>query len=191
MKILFQQIAVILLQIILSISIYAFFYNMFNKIYLKGRQWSSTMPEMLKEDRITSIITLLASLVVLGITIVINILYKPFIGFYLVSIFLLFMCSDLIFPIKGRKISDNCYVMIYHIDHFIVTLNGRKIWIKGKRLRGDPDQIIYREESPKWLPPHENDSVSNDDYEFALNAIVKFEQKNRRECIIKNFQDAK
>lgn len=157
---------------------------MFNKIYLRGRQWSSTMPEMLKEDRITSIITLLATIIVLGITIVINILYKPFIGFYLVSIFLLFICSDSIFPPKGRKISDNCYVMIYHIDHFIVTLNGRKIWIKGKRFRGDPDQIIYREESPKWLPPNENEPVLNDDYEFALNAIVKFEQKSRRECII-------
>lgn len=149
------------------------------------------MPEMLKEDRITSIITLLAAIIVLGITIVINILYKPFIGFYLVSVFLLLLCSDLILSAKGRKISDNCYVMIYHVDHFIVTLNDRKIWIKGKRLRGDPDQIIYREESPEWLPPHENDPVSNDDYKFALNAIVEFEQKSRRECIIKNFQDVR
>lgn len=186
MKILLLQIVIIFLQIILSISMYAFLYNMFSEIYLRGRRWSSAMPEMLKEDRITSIITLLSAVIVLCITIIINILYKPFIGFYLVSIFLLFLCSDLIFPQKGRKISNNCYVMIYHIDHFIVTLNGRKILIKGKRLRGNPDQIIYREELPKWLAPHENEAVSNDDYKFALNAILKFEQKSKRECIIEN-----
>ncbi len=186
MKILLFQIIVIFLQIILSISIYAILYNMFSEIYLKGRQWSSTIPGMFKEDKITSIITLLSAIIVLCITIVINILYKPFIGFYLVSIFLLFMCSDLISPPKGRKISNNCYVMIYHIDHFIVTLNSRKILIKGKRLRGDPDQIIYREKFPKWLPPHENEPMSDDDYVFAFNAILKFEQKSKRECIIKN-----
>ena len=143
------------------------------------------MPAMLKQDRHTSIINLMVAIVLLGITAFIHIIYKPFIGFYLVSIVLLLMCSDLIFPHKGRKISDNCYVMPYHFDHFIVTLRGRKIWIKGKRLRGDPDQIIYREESPKWLPPHENDTVSKEDYEYTLNSILKFLEKIKKEGMIK------
>ncbi len=176
----------VFLQIIISFAFYSFFYNIFTRVYLKRRSWSVTMPEMLKEDRATSIITFLSAVIVLFIAVVINILYKPFVGFYLVSFFLLFTCSDLIFSLKGRKISSNCYVMPYHNDHFIVTLNKHKIYITGERRRGDPDQIIYREQSPKWLPPYENEPVASEDYEFVFNAIVKFEQKSSRECIIKN-----
>lgn len=143
------------------------------------------MPEMLKEDKITSVITLLAAVIILGITIVINILYKPLIGFYLVSCFLLFLESDLIFPCKGKKIADDCYVMRYHKDHFIVTLNNHKIYITGERFSGDFDQIIYREVSPQWLPPYENEPVSDEDYEYVLNAVLKFLTKKKEKGVIR------
>ena len=144
------------------------------------------MPEMLKQDKVTSLIHLLTGIVLSSITIIINIFFKPLIGLYLISFFLLIMGSSLFFPPKGRKIGENCYVMIYHIDHFIVTLNNHKIWIKGKRLRGNPDQIIYKEQSPKWLPPYENEPVPEKDYEYMLNAVLKFLEKIKKQGEIHN-----
>jgi hypothetical protein len=178
-KILLQHIVEFFLQLCLGVALGSFFYNFFTKIYLRGRQWSTTMPDMLKEDKATSIIFLLTGVVLLSITIFFNLFYNPFLGCYLISFFVLIIGSSSIFPPKGKKIAENCYVMIYHIHNFIVTLNGHKIFIKGKRLRGNPDQIIYKEASPKWLPPHENDPVSREDYEYMLKAILKFLRKKK------------
>jgi hypothetical protein len=143
------------------------------------------MPGMLKEDKITSIIVLLTVIIILIITIAINIYYKPFIGFYLVLFLLLFLESDLIIHIKGRKISENCYVMRYHRDHFIVTLNDRRAYIIGDRFGEDSQQIIYKETSPKWLPPHENELIAEQDYDYILNAVMKFLSKIKKEGVIK------
>lgn len=184
LKILLLNTFIFVLQIFIGIVLYSFFYNYFSRIYLKGRQWSTNMPDMLKEDKITSAIHLLTGIVILIIAIIINVLLKPLIGFYVVSVFLLIMGSSLFFPPKGKKISENCYVMPYHIDHFIVTLNDHKIFIRGKYLRGNPDQIIYKEQSPKWLPPYEKEPVLEQDYEYMLKAILKFLEKLKKQGII-------
>lgn len=189
LKILLINIFLILLQICLCIALYSFIYNIFSRIYLflKGKPWSTTMPDMLKEDKATSIIVLLTGIVILSITIAINIFYKPLLVFYLISFFLFIMGSSIIFPLKGKKIDENCYVMIYHIDNFIVTLHDHKIFIKGQRLRGNPDQIIYKEDSPKWLPPHENEPVSEKDYEYMLKAILEFLEKLKKQGVIEQY----
>lgn len=175
----------IFIQIGLSLALSSFFYNFYTKIYLRGRHWSMTMPDMLKEDKITSFIYLLAGLTLLSITIIINIFFRPLITFYVISFFMFIIGSSVIFPPKGRKISQNCYVMPYHKDHFIVTLNDHKIYIKGEYRRGNPDQIIYKEQLPKWLPPYENELVSEKDYDYMLNAILKFLEKLGKQAVIK------
>ena len=142
------------------------------------------MSEMLKEDRAISFIVLLEGIILLSVTIIINLFFMPLIGFYFVSFFSLAMGSSFFFPPKGRKISENCYVMIYHIDDFIVTLNDHKLLISGERLKGKYDHIIYKENMPKWLPPHEEEPVSDKDYKFILDAVLKFLAKQRRRGVI-------
>jgi hypothetical protein len=158
-----------------------------SRIYLRGKQWSNSMPEMLKEDKVTSVINILVAIIILGITIVVNIFYKPLVGFYLVSCFLLLVGSSVIFPPKGRKIEKNCYVMRYHRDHFIVTLNDHKIYIMGERFVNNSDaQIIFKEDEPRWLPPYESDPVSEKDYDYIFNAILKFLEKQKAQGIIEH-----
>lgn len=46
-----------------------------------------------------------------------------------------------------------------------------------ERLRGKPDRVIYKGADPKWLPPHENESISEEQDKFILNALVKHFEK--------------
>lgn len=165
----------------------AFFYNIFSRIDRKIRPTSINSPDLLKEMRIYSAFFLFSAIILLSITIAINVYYRPLIGFYLVSSFYLVLGSNAIFPSKGKKIINNCWVAPFQRDDFIVTLNERSILIRGERLRGgNPDQIIYKEASPKWLPPYENEPVSEKDYEFMLQAIIKFLEKIKKQGVIRN-----
>ncbi|MFH1230490.1 MAG: Imm74 family immunity protein [Planctomycetota bacterium] len=185
LTILLQYMLGFFLQIILGMTLSYFLYKVFSRIYLNGIPASTSISGMLKEDRLTSAVFLITAIFLLGITIIIHISDKPLFGFYLVSFFFLAIGSAAIFPPKGRKITKNCYVMIFHRDHFIVTLNGHKIYIRGERLRGNPDQIIYKEQFPKWLPPHESEPVSKQNYEYILNAVLKFLEKIKKQGVIK------
>jgi len=46
-----------------------------------------------------------------------------------------------------------------------------------ERLRGKPDRVIYKGADPKWLSPHESESISEEQYKFILNALVKHFEK--------------
>lgn len=175
------QIFLFFLQLPVAFLLSSFLYNFFLKIFKQRKPRSASMSEMLKEDKAISFIVLIEGIILLSVTIIINLIFKPLIGFYFVSFFSLAMGSSFFFPPKGRKISENCYVMRYHIDDFIVTLNDHKIWIQGNRLMGKPSQIIYREQAPKWLPPYEREPLSEKDYEYALEAIIKFLKKIRKQ----------
>ena len=70
--------------------------------------------------------------------------------------------------------------MIFHKDNFIVTLNNRKIFVQGRRLRGSPDQLIFKEQSPSWLPPHEKESITENEYEYILAAVLKFRRDTKK-----------
>jgi hypothetical protein len=175
----------IFLQSCLAIVLCSYFYSIFSRIDRKIRPQGINSPDLLKEIRIVSAFFLLSAIILLIITIIINLFYKSLLGFYLVSAFYLFLGFNAICPSKGRKITENCWVAPHEGRHFIVTLKDRAILIRGDWFRGNSDHMILREQSPKWLPPHEDDSISEQDYEYMLNAILKFLAKSKKEGVIK------
>lgn len=175
----------LLSQFFICVVLYIFIYNIFSIIDRKIRPMSMTSSDIMKEMRMGAVIILLTAIVLLSLTIIINIFYKLLIGFYLSSLFLLYLGKNAIFPSKGQKIAENCWVAPFQRDDFIVTLANRCILIRGQHLdRNRADQIILKENSPKWLPPYENDPVSKEDYEYMIGAILKFLKK--KEVVVKN-----
>lgn len=165
----------IVLQSFVCVFLYICIYNIFSRIDRKIRPQGINSPDLLKEMRIGALIILLTAIVLLATAIIINIFYKPLPGFYLVSLFLFYLGKNAIFPSKGRKIAENCWVAPFLRDDFIVTLNNMSILIKGENFeRTSSNQVIIREDSPKWLPPHESEPMSKEDYEYILNAVLIF-----------------
>lgn len=186
MAVILLYIVVIILQFCLSFFLFMPFDMFFEWIYTKGKSKGYKPSDILKEGMFTAKIIFLTGLVMLGVTIIINVYFMPLIGFYLSSFFTIYLGSSAVthkYP-KGRKIFENCWVTSCQIDAFIVTLNDHKILIDGERLHGKYDHVIYKEASPKWLPPHESDPVSGKDYEYMLQAVLKFLAKHRRYGVI-------
>lgn len=179
-----EYILVIFYQSFLSLIFYVPFYKVFEQICTKGKPISFKAADVLEEIKLTATIILFAGLAFLCVTIVLHIFYGLLPGFYLSSILFLFLGSDAIFPSKGRKITNNCWVTRWHKNDFIVTLNDHKMLISGERLGGKPGHVIYKENSPKWLPPHENEAVLKEEYEYILNAVLKFLKKVRSQGAI-------
>jgi len=164
----------IFIQLCLSIALYVLFYKLFEMICTKGNRQNFDDSDIIKKGKVTGRIILLTGLSILCLTIIINMIYMPLIGFYLSSAFLIYLGKGAFIYPKGKKIYENCWVTPFERDNFIVTLNDHKILIAGERLRGNPGQVIYAENSSKWLPPHDDDPVSAKDYEFMLKAILAF-----------------
>ena len=73
----------------------------------------------------------------------------------------------------GYEIADNCYLVSGGRDGLVVSCGDRKARVYMERLRGKPDRVIYKDAEPKWLPPYENERISNEQYSFILKALVK------------------
>jgi hypothetical protein len=170
----------IVLQFFAAIVLCAIFFNILSRFDRKLRPQGINSTDLLKEIRIVDTFLLLSACVLLIITITVNIFYKPLVGFYLVSALFLFLGSNVIIPAKGRKIADNCWVAPHEGRNFIVTLNDHAILIKGNWIKGKPEHIIFRDNSPRWLPPHAKELVSSNDYEYILTAIVKYLKKHNQ-----------
>lgn len=172
----------LLLQFFICVVLYICIYNIFSGIDRKIRPQGINSPDIMREMRIGAGIILLTAIVLFSLTITINIFYKPLLGFYLVSLFLLYLGKNAIYPSKGRKITENCWVAPFQRDDFIVTLSDRSILIRGQHFdKSRYDQVILKESSPKWLPPHENEPVSEEDYTYMLNAVLTFLARNKKE----------
>ncbi len=181
------NIAGIILQVFLSIFLYTSFGALFDLIFTRRKLKGYKTSEILKEGMLTAKIIFFEGLAMLGVTIIINIYFMPLIGFYLSSFFIIYLGSAAItnkYP-KGKKIFEDCWVISCQRDAFIVTLNDHKILIDGERIQDKYDHVIYKEGSPKWLPPHESDSVTEKDYEYMLTAVLKFLATHRRLGVIK------
>lgn len=170
-------------QLALSLILTIILYEFIKKIYPREKK-NYDMSDILKQNKADAIIASIIGGVILCLAIIIHILYKPFYGLYCGSCFLLFLGLAAIFPPKGRKIAEKCWVMRQDRDNFIVTLNDHKILICGELLMGKPGHVIYKESSPKWLPPHEKEPVLEKDYRFMLEAVLKFLEKQRRDGVI-------
>jgi hypothetical protein len=59
----------------------------------------------------------------------------------------------------------------------VVACGDRKVKFYMERLRGKPDRVIYKEDEPRWLAPYENKPISDEQYQFVLNALVKHFEK--------------
>ncbi len=74
----------------------------------------------------------------------------------------------------GYKIADDCYIAGGGRDELIVEFKGKKLQISMERLAGGkPNRVIYPSKDRKWLPPHEHEAVSDVDYHFIIDAVVK------------------
>ncbi len=78
----------------------------------------------------------------------------------------------------GYRIAENCYLISGTRDELFVACGDRKVKFEMEYLRGKPDRIIiYKRAGEKWLPPHETESISDDQYQFILNALVQHFEK--------------
>ena len=77
----------------------------------------------------------------------------------------------------GYKIAENCYLVSGTRDELVVACGDHKVKFYMERLRGKPDRIIYKGAEKKWIPPHENKPISDEQYQFVLNALVKHFEK--------------
>ncbi len=78
----------------------------------------------------------------------------------------------------GYKIAEECYLAGGTRDSDIVRFKDRKIEIFMERQPGKPSMLIYPSKNRRWLPPHEHDPVSDADYSFVIDAVVKhYEQR--------------
>ena len=73
----------------------------------------------------------------------------------------------------GYKIADDCYIAGGTRDSIIIKFKNRKIEIFMERQPGKPSMLIYPSKNRKWLPPHQHDPVSDIDYHFIIDTLVK------------------
>jgi len=73
----------------------------------------------------------------------------------------------------GYKIDENLYLSAPSKDELVVTYGKRKTKIYMEILSGKPDRIIYIDKGAKWLPPYENEPMSEQEYQFIIDAIVR------------------
>jgi hypothetical protein len=78
----------------------------------------------------------------------------------------------------GYRIADDCYIAGGGRDELIVELKSKKIRITYESLPGKPSMLIYPSKDRKWLPPHEHQAVSDADYHFIIDAVVKSYEKD-------------
>ena len=81
----------------------------------------------------------------------------------------------------GYKIAEDCYLAGGSRNEDVVEFKERKLRIYSERFPGKPSMIIYPEKDRKWLPPHENEIVSDADYKFIINAVAKHFEKHGEE----------
>jgi len=75
-------------------------------------------------------------------------------------------------------IADNCYLIGGSRDDFVVACGDHKVKIYIEHLSGKPHKlIIYKDADKKWLEPHENESISVEQHQFILDALVKHFEK--------------
>ncbi len=77
---------------------------------------------------------------------------------------------------KGVQIGDACYIAPRGRDEFIVEYKGKKIILYAE-MGVNPDRVIYKSKNKYWLPPFENDNISANDYDYIVNALVRFLKK--------------
>ena len=73
----------------------------------------------------------------------------------------------------GYKIAEDCYLSALSKDELVVLSGNHKVKIYMERLKGKPDRVLYLDEKRKWLPPHENESITEEQYQFIINAVAK------------------
>ena len=59
----------------------------------------------------------------------------------------------------------------------VVACGDHKVKFYMERLVGKPDRIIYKAAGKKWISPHENEPISDEQYQFVLSALVKHFEK--------------
>lgn len=78
----------------------------------------------------------------------------------------------------GVEIEQNLYLKTESRDSYVATYRGRRIKVYTEMLSGKPNRIVYSERRKKWLPPHEIEPVSDADYTFIIDAVVKHFEKH-------------
>jgi len=79
---------------------------------------------------------------------------------------------------QGYKIADECYLAGGTRDSDVIRFKDRKIEIFMERQPGKPSMLIYPSQNRRWLPPHQHDPVSDEDYKFIIGVVVRhYEQR--------------
>lgn len=74
----------------------------------------------------------------------------------------------------GYEIADGLYLSSPSKNEFVIRdRNNRKLKIYYERLAGKPDRVVYKSDEIKFLPPYNNDVVSDQHYQEIIDAIIK------------------
>ena len=75
----------------------------------------------------------------------------------------------------GYKIADNCYLVSGGRDELVVACGDHKV--KFYMGRGKRHRITYKDANKKWIAPYEYESISDDQYQFILDALARHFEK--------------
>ena len=74
----------------------------------------------------------------------------------------------------GYEITDDLYLSSPSKDEFVITdANNRKLKIYFECLAGLPDIVLYKSDNIRYLPPYENEIISEQQYQYIINAVIK------------------
>lgn len=73
----------------------------------------------------------------------------------------------------GYKIGEDLYLTSPSKDELIVANKNRKLKIYFERFPSKPDRVLYKSDEINYLPPHDDEVVTEKEYQYILNAVVK------------------
>ena len=85
----------------------------------------------------------------------------------------------------GYKIGDDCYISGGSRHEMIIRYKDRKLGLMIEASPGKPSLIFYLRRHEKWLPPHENDTLSEEQYQFIVNLVVRHFQRKGKDVAVK------
>ena len=119
------------------------------------------------------------------LTIILHIFHINHFSWYILSALIISFGIWGIMPtqmnIYGRKITDGIFIRPDGIQTYLIHCKGKKLHIYAERLLVKNKKVIVVENPAKgfkkYLPPHQNEMLSQDEYNYIVNLVVDYLRK--------------
>ena len=72
------------------------------------------------------------------------------------------------------KIDESCSVIRWGRDEYKYLEGGRALMFQAEMLSGYPQRVIYSRTIKQWLPPHENEIITDEKRKEILQRVCKY-----------------